>query len=124
NFLEFVSDHYGLVNFDYHFNGFLFNRIPLVKKLKWREVASIKLLYGGIRPENDPTQNSSLYKFPVDKNGQQATFSLDSGPYIEGSVGISNIFKLFRIDYVQRFTYLNHPGIASWGIRGRFKFDF
>jgi len=124
NFLEFVSDRYAALNFDYHFNGFLFNRIPLVKKLKWREVASIKLLYGGIRPENDPEQNQNLYKFPVDKNGQTATFSLDSGPYVEASVGISNIFKLFRVDYVQRFTYLNHPGIASWGIRGRFKFDF
>jgi hypothetical protein len=124
NFLEFVSDHYVGLNIDQHFNGFLLNRIPLVKKLKLREVASIKFLYGGVRPENDPNKNDGLYKYPEDENGVATTFTLDNGPYIEGSVGVSNIFKLFRVDFVKRFTYLNHPGIATWGIRGRFKFDF
>ena len=52
------------------------------------------------------------------------TFSLNDGPYIEGSVGISNIFKLFRVDVVKRFTYLDHPEIAKWGIRGRVRFEF
>src|SRR6185369_16189504 len=57
NFLEFVSDHYVGVNLDHHFNGFIFNRIPLLKRLKLREVMSVKLLYGGVRSENDPYQN-------------------------------------------------------------------
>jgi hypothetical protein len=124
NFLEFVSDHYASLNLDYHFNGFIFNRTPLIKKLKWREVMSLKVLYGGVRSENDPGRSNGLYEYPVDKHGMPATYPLDRGPYIEGSVGIANIFKLLRIDLVKRFTYLDHPGISDWGIRGRVKFDF
>ncbi len=124
NFLEFVSDHYAGINLDQHFNGFIFNRIPLLKKLKLREVFAVKILYGGVRSENDPAKSMGLYKYPSDGNGVTTTFALDNGPYIEGSVGIANIFKLFRIDLVKRFTYLNHPGVAEWGVRGRFKFDF
>ncbi len=124
NFLEFVSDHYVGINLDHHFNGFIFNRIPLLKKLKLREVISIKALWGGVRSENDPTKNNNLYKFPTDNAGTPTTFTLDNGPYVEGSVGVGNIFKLLRIDLVKRFTYLDHAGISELGIRGRVKFDF
>jgi len=124
NFLEFVSDRYVSLNVDHYFNGFFFNKIPLIKKLKWREVVTVKVLYGSIREQNDPNKNPSTYLFPVTKEGQPLTYSLEREPYIEGSVGIANIFNFFRIDIVKRFTYLDHPEIADWGIRGRFKFDF
>jgi hypothetical protein len=123
NFLEFVSDHFVSLNVDHHFNGFIFNRLPLLKKLDLREVATAKILYGGLRSENDPTINPDLYRFPS-FNGVPTTFSLNNEPYIEGSVGISNIFKLFRVDVVKRFTYRDHPDIAKWGIRGRVRFEF
>ena len=123
NFQEFVSDHFFAINIDHHFNGLFFNRIPLLKKLKWREVVSLKMLYGGVRDENKPTNDPSLIKYPV-IDGGPATFSLDKKPYIEGSVGITNIFKLIRIDLVKRFNYLENPYVASLGIRARFKFDF
>jgi hypothetical protein len=125
NFLEFVSDRYASVNIDHDFNGFIFNRIPLINKLNLREIVSAKVLYGGVRPENDPAHHDpALYKFPVDENGQTTTFTLNRGPYVEGSIGVSNIFKLLRLDLVKRFTYLDHPNVAEWGIRGRVKFDF
>ncbi len=124
NFLEFVSDRYVSVNVDHSFNGFFFNKIPLLRRLKWREAVSLKALYGGLRAENDPVSNPSLLGFPADMQGQLTTFSLSDGPYVEGSFGIANIFKLFRIDLVKRFTYLDHPNIAEWGIRGRFRLDF
>jgi hypothetical protein len=54
NFLEFVSDHYATAYIDHYFNGFFFNKIPLLKKLKWREVIEAKVLYGGLRNENNP----------------------------------------------------------------------
>jgi hypothetical protein len=123
NFLEFVSDHYASANIDYFFNGFIFNRVPLLKKLKLREVVSIKALYGGVRDENNPALHPELIKYP-ENNGSPATYSLNKEPYVEGSVGIANIFKLIRVDLVKRFTYLDHPYIATWGIRTRFKFDF
>jgi hypothetical protein len=123
NFLEFVSDRYVSLNIDHHFNGFIFNRLPLIKKLDLREVVTAKVLYGGVRNENDPDKNPDLYKFPS-YNGVPTTFAMDKVPYIEGSVGISNIFKLLRVDVVKRFTYLDHPDIATWGIRGRVRFEF
>ncbi len=123
NFQEFVSDHFFAINIDHHFNGLFFNRVPLLKKLKWREVISLKMLYGGVRDENKPSNDPSLIKYPV-IDGGPATFSLDKKPYIEGSVGITNIFKLIRVDLVKRFNYLENPYVASLGIRARFKFDF
>jgi hypothetical protein len=123
NFLEFVSDHYATAYIDHYFNGFFFNKIPLLKKLKWREVIEAKILYGGLRSENDPAKNPNQVKFPL-TNGQLETFKLGSTPYIEAGFGIANIFKLVRVDFIKRFTYLDHPNIPTWGIRVRTKFDF
>ncbi|HLL44981.1 MAG TPA: DUF5686 family protein [Segetibacter sp.] len=125
NFMEFVSDRYAAVNVDHYFNGFFFNKIPLLKKLKLREVISAKVLWGGVRDENNPAINNDLFKFPVDaKTGAPATYSLGNTPYVEVSAAIANIFKIARVDLVKRLTYTNHPDIAQWGIRTRFKFDF
>ncbi|MBV8390899.1 MAG: carboxypeptidase-like regulatory domain-containing protein [Mucilaginibacter sp.] len=124
NFLEFVDDHYESISVDQHFNGFLFNKIPLFKKLKWRETMSVKALWGGLRSENDPSLHPSLFQFPIDGNGQPITYTLGRTPYVEGSVGIENIFKFVRVDLVRRFTYLDHPDVAKWGIRTRVLFTF
>lgn len=125
NFMEFVSDHYAAVNIDHYFNGFIFNKIPLIKNLKLREVITGKILVGGVRDENNPAMNSGIIKFPSDAHtGVTNTYTLGGTPYAEVSAGITNIFKLIRIDAVRRLTYLNHPDVAKWGIRSRVKFDF
>ena len=124
NFLEFVSDHYVSINIDHNFNGFFFNKIPLLKKLKLREVVSFKALYGGLRDENNPAITPGLYRLPDYENGAKRTYALGNDPYMEGSVGVGNIFKLLRVDLVKRFNYLNHPEVSEWGIRARVKFDF
>ena len=127
NFLEFVSDNYIALNSDFYFNGFFFNKIPLLKKLKLREVASFKILYGGVRDENNPNINKGLFNYPKDNISGvpvQTIYSLSNVPYIEGSVGIANIFKIVRIDLVKRFTYLDHPNISTWGIRTRIRAEF
>ncbi|GAB2806749.1 DUF5686 and carboxypeptidase-like regulatory domain-containing protein [Ferruginibacter profundus] len=125
NFMEFVSDHYASLSTDYYLNGFIFNKIPLLKKLKFREVASAKILYGGVRDENNPDKTTAVFKFPNDSGtGAPTTFSLNQKPYVEVSVGIANIFKLIRIDFVKRLTYLDNPDVSKWGIRSRVKFDF
>lgn len=123
NFQEFVSDRFLGISVDHHFNGLFFNRVPLLKKLKLREVVSVKVLYGGVRDENDPAKDHSLIKYPI-FDGSPTTFALNKKPYIEGSVGIANIFKLIRVDLVKRFNYLENPYVASLGVRARFKFDF
>jgi len=124
NFLEFVSDKYVSVNIDYHMYGFLFNKVPLFKKLKLREVATFKMLYGGLRNENRPDHNPDLLKFPTDKFGETTTYSLEKEPYMEVSVGVENIFNLFRVDFVKRLSYLDHPNVPEYGIRARLNFDF
>ena len=125
NFMEFVSDNYAAMNTDFYFNGFFFNKIPLLKKLKLREVGSFKILYGGIRDENNPSKNANVYNFPKGGLlGVPTTYSLSKIPYMEASVGIANIFKILRVDVVKRFTYLDHPDISTWGIRTRVRFDF
>lgn len=124
NFLEFVSDKYVSLNLDHSFNGFFFNKVPLLKKLKLREVATLKILYGGVGDDNNPSLNTSLFRYPEDINGNPLTYTLEKKPYIEASVGCSNIFRVLRVDIVKRFTYLNHPDVPSIGVRVKVKLDF
>jgi hypothetical protein len=125
NVMEFVSDHYVAADVSHYFNGFLFNKVPLVKKLKLREVVTAKVLYGGVRDENDPSKNPSTFAFPQDKTtGVPTTYALNNGPYAEIGFGIANIFKVVRVDYIKRLTYLNNPDVSKWGVRARVKFDF
>jgi hypothetical protein len=124
NFLEFAADHYESIGIDQHFQGFFFNKIPLLKKLKWRETASLKAIWGGLSNENNPSLHPSLYQFPIATNGQPITYALGNTPYVESSVGIENIFKFVRIDLVHRFTYLDNPDVAKWGIRTLVQLSF
>ena len=124
NFLEFVTDQYTSLLIDHNFNGFFFNKIPLTKHLNIREIVTCKVLYGNVTKTNDPGQQNDLFRFPVQPNGTPVTYSLGKTPYIEGSIGIGNIFKLLRIDLVRRFTYLDNPNVSKYGIRARFRLDF
>jgi len=124
NYLEFVSDHYASVDIDHHFNGFIFNKIPLLEDLKLREVISFKSLWGGVRPENNPANSSSLLQFPEESNGKPIIYTLNNGPYMEASAGIENIFKVLRLDVVRRLSYLDHPDATRWGIRARVLVQF
>ncbi len=124
NFLEFVNDKYVALFADHCFNGFILNKVPIIKMLKLREYVTCKVLYGGISKNNNPDLEPGLFKFPIDKNGAPITYTFGNVPYIETSVGISNILKFFRIDYVQRLTYLNHPNVSKNGIRFDIKMDF
>ncbi len=124
NFMEFVSDEYVAGSAEHHFYGFLLNRIPLIKKLKWRAVTSVKTIYGTLTEKNDPQIHPELMQFPQDINGVSYTYTFDKEPYIETSIGVENIFKFFRVDLIKRINYLNLPNVSEYGIRARFKFDF
>ena len=124
NVEEFISDHYAGLDIDHYFNGFFLNRIPLLKKLRLREVVEGKFIYGALRPENNPGKNPFQMQFPLDDQGRLSTFPLTGQPYVEAGVGIYNIFNIIRIDYIRRFTYLQHPGVPSNGIRLSTGIDF
>ncbi len=123
NFLEFVSDKYVSVNIDHSFNGFLLNKVPLLKKLKLREIVTLKALYGGLGERNNPAYNNDLFRFPVNPDNIPLTYTLEKKPYIEASIGLSNIFRIFRVDLIKRFTYLDHPNVSGLGFRVQFRFD-
>jgi hypothetical protein len=121
NYLEFVTDHWAGLNINQSFNGFFLNKIPLIERLKWREYLSFKILYGGLRNENNPANSANLFQFPASSNG---IYSLSSTPYTEGGVGVGNIFKLFRVDFIKRFTYLDHPGASRYVVKLTFNVDY
>ena len=125
NYYEFVSDSYAQMVLNYNFNGYIFNRIPLLKHLNWREVFAFKVLWGGVSDKNMPSEdNPALVDFPRNEQGCYSTFALGETPYIEANIGVDNIFKVLRVDYVRRFTHLDNPDIAKWGIRFRLRFTF
>jgi hypothetical protein len=123
NVEEFVSDHYAGLNIDHYFNGFFFNKVPLLKKLRLREVITAKILFGGLRKENNPAFNPNQMLFPT-TNGVATTFTLENKPYLEAGFGIYNIFSFLRIDFIERFTYLDHPSVSRFAILFSSNFNF
>ncbi len=143
NWFEFVSDKYISIDYYHHFNGFIFNKIPFLKKLKWRMTTGVKAVWGGVSVGNTPglTESDNIFNFPSrrveDKKGnpildeygndqyRQVTFTLEKMPYVEASVGIENIFKIISVDLVKRFTHLDNPNVSQlgsargWGFRVR-----
>lgn len=99
NFFEFTSDKYASLHVEQHFDGLFLNRIPIFKKLKWREVASAQVLFGTVSNTNYTIIPSNVPSF-TRLNMEQ--------PYAEVSYGIENIFKLVRIDFIHRLTYLDN----------------
>jgi hypothetical protein len=126
-FFEFATDQSLQVFYTQHFDGIFFNRVPLLKKLKWREVVGIKGIWGGISPQNDINNPGSLQypHYPID-NPLTKFYTLDPNkPYVEVSYGVENIFRFFRIDFLQRLDYLSiRPNVAQFGVKGSFYFAF
>jgi hypothetical protein len=116
--LEFVHDSQVMWEVYYHMGGWLFNRIPVLKWLKWREVFGFRGFIGDLSKRNDPRYNHDLLLFPQD------TYKTGNAPYMEYNIGIENIFKFFRIDYVRRINYLNHPNADKDGFRVSFELSF
>jgi len=113
NYYEFVSDEYASASIEHHFDGFFLNRIPLMRKLKWREVAGMKALIGTV---ND--KNRDVLIFP------NHLYALTRGPYMEANIGVENIFKIFRLDGVWRLSYLDNPRVVPFTIKGTFQIIF
>lgn len=117
NNMEFLNDRYASMEMEWDLNGKLFNRIPLLKKLKWRELLGVRCLWGHLTDKNNPTlaQNASdgvLMQFPDGCNVMDP-----HRPYVELVAGIHNIFKILHVEYVRRMTYNNLPTAHKHGVR-------
>lgn len=105
NPMEFLSTTYASWDFTYWANGALLNFIPYVKNLKLREVFALRGYWGNLSDRCNPAIHGDLLQFPA----ETGLTKLDRGPYMEASVGLENIFKVLRVDYVWRLNYLNVP---------------
>lgn len=121
NPMEYAMDYFGSLDVTYFMNGLIFNRIPLIKKLKLREVITFKGLMGGLTDKNNPAIDPGLFAFPQDAEIGRLT----AKPYMELGAGIDNILTCLRIDYIWRLTYRNAPGGApNSGLRVSLHFSF
>ena len=122
NNMEFLNDRYASAMILWDMNGKLFNRIPLIRKLKWREWFTVKCLWGGLSDKNNPEKNAGdplLMYFP------EGSYLMDSHkPYWEVSAGIHNIFKIVHVEYVRRLNYNELPTAHKWGIRFMIRMTF
>lgn len=111
-YFEFVSQQFIETRYIHHFDGFFFDRIPIMSRLKWRTVANFSALWGNVSQANidilEP--NSRLFG------------RFGNVPYMEVGYGIENIFKLLRLEVFQRLTYLDNPGARRFGLKGTLQF--
>lgn len=124
NNMEFLNDRYVSFSAEWDLNGKVFNRIPLLNKLNWREYIGVKTLWGTLTDKNNPSlpANSGsdiLMPFP------SGSFIMDKDtPYVELLFGVHNVFRFFHIEYVRRLNYLDLPTANKHGVRMKFSVQF
>lgn len=112
NYYEFINDEYVSVFYTHHFDGLFFNHIPFLRKLKWREVIHAKGIIGNISEANAEFSIFPSYSYSLTR------------PYYEMGVGIENIFKIARIDFIWRMNHFDHPNAQKFGIFFALEFSF
>ena len=124
NNMEFLNDRYASLDVSWDLNGKILNRIPLLKKLKWREYIGVKCLWGDLTDKNNPmlpenVGDPELWQFP------QGSYVMDpKRPYVELIAGVHNIFKLLHVEYVRRLNYKYLPTAHKDGIRFMVRMTF
>lgn len=124
NNMEFLNDRYASFDASWDLNGKIFNRIPLLKKLKWREYIGVKTLWGKLTDKNNPLLDRNagdgiLMAFP------EGTYVMDSKrPYVELIAGVHNIFKILHVEFVHRMNYNHLPTAKKNGVRFMLRMTF
>ena len=118
---EFVSDRFAALHYSHHFEGLLLNRIPLMRKLKWRLVGTANVIMGGMS-----SMNRALIPEETSDDTRAIGFLSRGVPYIELGYGIENILKFFRVDFIHRVTYTDkaqNPDVRTFGVLFSFQFN-
>ncbi len=115
--MEFILDQHLTWDIAYYMNGLIFNRTPLIRNLKLREVLYFRGIWGSLSNRNNPATDKSgnIFSFPTDKS--KATGTIMKEPFIELGAGVENIFKIASISFFKRMTYKNSPDVDQWGLR-------
>ena len=112
DYYDFVADEYASLHFEHHFNGRLFSRVPYLRKLNLREIIGVKGVYGRVSDQN------------VMLNASGLTYVAPEDIYWEYHAGVGNIFKVLRIDFAWRGSYLEMPNARKFAVRASFGFYF
>ena len=124
NNMEFLNDRYASLDVSWDLNGKIFNRIPLLKKLKWREYIGVKTLWGTLTDKNNPTLEKNAGD-PVLMVFPSGSYVMDSKrPYVELVAGVHNIFKIVHVEFVHRCNYTYLPIAHRNGIRLMMRMTF
>lgn len=124
NNMEFLNDRYASLDVSWDLNGKIFNRIPLLKKLKWREWLGIKCLWGTLTDKNNPTLAANAGDGTLMEFSEGSYIMDNKRPYIELIAGIHNIFKIIHIQYVHRLNYNHLPTATKNGVRLMMRLTF
>jgi hypothetical protein len=103
---EFITDRYAVAGAEHHFDGYLWRRLPLLRRLDWREFVTARVLAGTVA-----ARNKDLLVDPSPLG------MIDKTPYAEAGAGLENILRLFRVDAIWRLTYREDPAIPTFGVR-------
>ena len=114
NYFEFISDKHASLSYVHHFNGYILNRVPLMKKLKWRTVVNFAVLKGSVSQEN----------LDLIEPDQQTFTTFEQAPYMEVGYGIENIFKVLRVQAFHRLTYRENQNAQNFGVKMTFQLSF
>lgn len=118
--MEFINDQALSWDLTYWGNGILMNRLPLIKKLRLREVLTLRGIWGSLSDKNNPATSEDVFLFPTDALCQP----MGNKPYMEAGVGLDNIFTILRVDYVWRLNYRENAGTDRRGVRVQLHFNF
>ena len=119
NYFEFVSDKYASLHYQHYFQGLLMNKVPLMRKLKWRLLGTANILYGSLRQENKDIMSS---EGPEGEPTPGFNYLDPKVPYVELGYGIENIFKILRVDGVHRLTYREDPSAQKFTLKFSIQF--
>ena len=124
NTMEFLNDRFASMMVSWDLNGKLFNRLPLIKKLHWREYIGFRLLWGDLSDKNNPllAENAGSHRLMHFPDG--VSIMNPNKPYAELVLGIHNIFKIWHVEYVRRLNYNELPTSPKWGMRYVIAFSF
>lgn len=118
NYGEFISDHFVSLQYQHYLEGFLLNRVPLLKKLNWRLLGTVNMITGGLRQPN----RDMISKYTSDGTETLPVGYFTNGkftngkPYVELGYGVENIFRFLRVDFVHRLSYLDNEGARKFGV--------
>ncbi|MFK7808281.1 MAG: DUF5686 family protein [Saprospiraceae bacterium] len=117
----FAMDRYARVSLDHHFDGYILQLIPFLRKARLRSVANFRAIIGDMSEANREKNATNFFENTTEDDPVRIRIP-NREPFMEASVGIENIFRFFRFDAIWRLNYNGDVPGTRFGIRGSIHF--